>query len=475
MTEEPTHPSANPIARSGAFHYRRRVRLPVSAAEAYAWHERPGAFARLTPWWEPVGVERATGGIADGAEVVLRVGRWPVRLRWELRHGPNEPGAVFVDRQVRGPFRYYRHEHAFADESGGSGCVLEDRIECGLPGGAVGQWLGGKILRRKFERLFRYRHAITRNDLSCRRRYVSCAAMKVLITGGTGLVGSALQPFLTTQGHEVAVLSRSGGDGRIEWDPEAGRLDATALEGIDAVVHLAGANVADGRWTAAKKKAILESRVQGTRLLMERLGALKQPPRVVVSASGMNFYGDTGDAVVTEDAPPGKGFLADVCRAWEEEAQAAERFGARLVRLRIGLVLSGEGGALAKMLPAFKTGAGGRLGSGQQWVSWVALDDLLGIILAALHDERLTGPVNAVTPHPVRNTEFTETLGEVLHRPAVVPVPAFALKLMFGEMAKEALLASLRLAPARLEAIGHEFAFPELAPALRHALGKDEE
>jgi len=299
--------------------------------------------------------------------------------------------------------------------------------------------------------------------------------MNVLVTGSSGLVGSALGPLLSSNGHQVIRLLRSkpyAGEARRFWDPEAGTLDSGALEGLDAVVNLAGENIA-GRWTDAKKAKILNSRVKSTRLLSVALSRLARPPKVLVSASASGFYGDRGDQLLTEESASGSMFLSEVCRQWEAATKPAAQAGIRVVVLRIGVVLSAGGGALARMLTPFKLGAGGRMGSGRQFWSWIALDDLLGATLHALNTPALHGPVNAVAPHPVTNLEFAKILGRVLKRPTLLPMPAFAARLAFGQMAKELLLASARMEPARLLATGYKFQYCGLEPALRHLLGKD--
>ena len=299
--------------------------------------------------------------------------------------------------------------------------------------------------------------------------------MKVLVTGSTGLVGSALLRVLSDGGHIVDRLVRSspgdeGGGGR--WDPEAGILDPVELGGHEAVVHLAGENIAGAPWTPERKARIRDSRVNGTRLLCESLHRLERPSATLVCASAVGYYGDRGNEVLREESPPGKGFLAGVCREWEEAAGEAARKGVRVVILRIGMVLSADGGALGKMLPAFRAGVGGRIGSGKQYASWIALSDLVGVILHVLATNSLTGPVNAVAPQPVTNREFTKTLGRVLGRPTIALLPAFAARFLFGEMADELLLASTRVEPAKLLASGYRFRFPELEGALRCLLGK---
>lgn len=298
--------------------------------------------------------------------------------------------------------------------------------------------------------------------------------MHVLVTGASGLVGTALVPFLTAGGHQVTRLVRATphyGQAEIPWDPEAHSIATPALEGLDAVVHLAGENIAQGRWTPEKKARILRSRVQGTRVLCEALAQLVRPPKVLVCASAIGYYGDRGARVMLETSAPGQGFLADVCQAWEAAAAPALQRGIRVVFLRLGMVLSRAGGALAKMLPPFQLGVGGIVGSGTQYMSWIAIDDVLGAINHALQTEALQGPVNAVAPQAVTNREFTTTLGKVLKRWTKVPLPAFAARLAFGEMADALLLASTRVEPACLLATGYSFRYPDLTGALQHLLG----
>lgn len=299
--------------------------------------------------------------------------------------------------------------------------------------------------------------------------------MLVAVSGSTGLLGAEVVASLSAAGHDVVRLVRrvpGPGEKAVRWDPERGKVDADGLEGLDAVVHLAGENIASGRWNAARKVAIRESRVNGTRLLCDALAGLARPPKTLVCASAIGYYGDRGADVVTEESPPGAGFLPEVCREWEAAAGAAATKGIRVVVLRIGVVLSPRGGALARMLPLFRAGLGGVLGNGRQYVSWIALDDLVGVVLHALRAGGLSGPVNAVAPVPVTNRELTGALGKALSRPTLLPVPAFALRLALGEMADALLLASTRVAPRRLEETGYRFRFPELGGALRHLLAK---
>jgi uncharacterized protein len=294
-------------------------------------------------------------------------------------------------------------------------------------------------------------------------------SLHVAITGSSGLIGSALTRFLVAGGHRVTRLVRGHSDpaaGLLHWDPETGVSDAAGLEGVNAVVHLAGENIAGGRWTAARKARIRGSRDQGTRVLCEALARLARRPTVLASASGIAFYGDCGDRVVDEGGPPGEGFLAETCRLWEEATEPANGAGIRVVRTRIGIVLSPQGGALARMLPLFRLGLGGRLGNGGQYWSWISLDDAVGGLGHVLQHASLSGAVNLVGPAPVTNREFTAALARALGRPAILPVPACALRLALGQMAKETLLLSTRVLPQRLEESGYKFRHSTLAPAL---------
>ena len=295
--------------------------------------------------------------------------------------------------------------------------------------------------------------------------------MRVVLTGSHGLIGSAVAATLRARGEEVVALVRGDAraPGEIAWEPASGRIDTARLEDVDAAIHLAGATLAS-RWTPEHKAAIRTSRRAGTDLLARALAGLRRPPRVLVSASAVGYYGNRGDEVLSESSGPGTGFLAEVCREWEAAADPARRAGIRVVHPRFGVVLAGSGGILARIVPIFKMGAGGPLGPGRQYLPWVALDDVVGAMLLAIERDDLGGPVNVVSPRAVTNREFTSALARVLGRPAVIPVPAAALRAMFGEMADDALLASQRVEPVRLRDAGYVFQFAELESALRHSL-----
>jgi len=450
----------DPAPRSSAHSvFERRTPLPVAAHEAFRWHARPGALERLTPPWAPVEVEERTGGIEPGGRVVLRLPLGPTSLRWEARHTDYVEGRLFRDVQASGPFAHWDHSHRF-EPAGEHACTLVDHVEYDPPFGALGALAGRAFLPAMLESMFAYRHRITRDDLAAHARWRECDPLHFLVSGSRGLVGRALLPYLTTGGHCVSPLGRD----LVALPEPAG--------GPTAVVHLAGEPIAAARWSRAVKQRILDSRVQGTRALCESLARWRNKPRVLVCASAIGFYGDRGDERLDESAASGEGFLASVCREWEAATAPARDAGIRVVHLRIGVVLSAGGGALAQLLTPFRLGAGGRLGDGRQFMSWIALDDLLDVILHSTMDDRLEGVVNAVSPEAITNSEFTRTLGRALRRPTLFPIPAPLARAAFGEMADEMLLASARVEPARLLHAGFTFRTPTLDAALRHTLGR---
>ncbi|MCB9684724.1 MAG: TIGR01777 family protein [Alphaproteobacteria bacterium] len=439
--------------------------MPCSVEELFDWHARPGAFERLNPPWDPVRVLSRSGeGLDAGQRLELEARFGPVPVRWVTVHTACERPGGFVDEQESGPFASWRHEHRFLAE--GEGSVLEDHIRWEAPLGAVGGAVTAVTVAPRLERAFAFRHRRTHDDLV---RHRGVRPRRVAITGATGMVGTELSAFLTTGGHEVLPVSRRTG---IRWDIDRGELEAEALEGVDAVVHLAGESVASEPWSAERKRAITESRIRSTDLLCRTLAKLERKPAVLISASAVGFYGDRGEEELTEDSGSGTGFLAEVGRAWEGATAPAEDAGIRVVHLRVGIVQSCKGGALATMLPLFRAGGGGPIGDGAQWVPWIHLDDLVGAI-HFLFDADLSGPVNSVGPAPVRQGEHAHTLGRVLSRPALVPAPRFAVSVAMGpERARELVFASQRALPRRLLDAGFRFLHPDLDGALRFELGQ---
>lgn len=456
--------------------YQASVSLPVSVETSFAYHERPGCLDRLIPPWESVTIEQSDGSLRTGSRVVLKTRLMGVPLRWVAEHTVYEPPRRFCDRQVSGPFAFWEHEHRFDATSaptaaGVAASTLTDRIDYRLPGGPLGRWLGGAKALHTIEAMFAYRHRVTADDLALAARY-PLPARTVAVSGAGGLVGSSLCQLLTLLGHRVLRIVR--GDAQAEdevpvWaDPT---VAAERLEGIDAVVHLAGKSIADQRWNDHVRAEIRDSRVVKTARLAEVLAGLRDKPSVLISASATGIYGSRGDERLTEESPLGDDFLSGVAEEWEAACDAAREAGIRVVHPRFGVVLSPRGGALQKMLAPAKF-CGGSLGSGKQWWSWIALDDVLGGLVHAMATDALAGPVNFVAPEPVTNREFASTLGRVLSRPALLPAPAMALRLALGEMADALLLASTRVDCDRLRDSGYLFRFPSLEPCLRYLLGK---
>ena len=452
--------------------FERTQRLPHPPEDVFAWHMRPGALERLLPPWENVRVVGRDGGVADGGTVTVRAGPGPLKLSWTVRHTAFEEGVLFRDEQVSGPFERWTHTHRFSRDPGG-GCLLQDEIDWRPPLNVTAAPVIRRI-ERILERGFAFRHQRLVNDLALHERYRQRRPLTVAISGSSGFLGRNLRRFLTTGGHRVLRLVRSragtGGD-NVYWNPARGEVEHARLEGVDAIVHLAGEPLIGVRWTEAKKREILRSRRDGTEWMAHTAARLSPPPRVLVCASAVGYYGSRGNEVLTEESRAGRGFLADVCKAWEEAAAPARRAGIRVAHLRQGVALSPDGGALQLMLPAFRAGAGGRLGSGRQYLPWISLDDTLGLILHAIATPGVSGPINVTAPLPVTNAAFTSALGRVLGRPTVVPVPSLAVRALLGEMGRTVLLGGQRAVPAKAEATGYDFLHPSVDEALRFALG----
>ena len=456
--------------------FHRRTPMPVPAAGLAAWHARPAAFQRLQPPWEDVRVVQVEGPFGDGQRVMMRLTlAGPVGGTWVAELYDVVPGERFRDRQVHGPFARWDHTHTFEPAADGTS-VLDDRIEYAAPLGAVGR-AGDAALGVSQSRLgsmFAYRHELTASDLRRHARYCDRPRLTVAVTGSSGLIGSELCHFLTTGGHAVVRLVRGeptkaafdDGTTQRKWNPAV--ADPAVLDGVDAVVHLAGENVAS-RWSAAKKRAIRDSRVGPTRTLAEAVA--QAGVKVFVSASAVGIYGDRGGEELTDFARTDDNFLSHVCAEWEAAAEPAAAAGVRVVHPRIGVVLSPKGGALATQLPAWKAGGGAVVGDGRQWVPWVGINDLLGALHHLLMED-VRGPVNCVAPQPVTNREFGRTLARVLGRPFLLTLPRPAIRLLFGEMGEAVLLSSARAVPKRLLDGGFGFDHPTLDGAIRSVLGR---
>ena len=432
--------------------------------EVFAWHTRPGAFNRLSPPWSPMRLVSEATSIKDGRATLAL----PGGLRWVAQHQADsyDPPRRFVDTISSDglaslPARIavrWRHIHDF-EEVGDNRTRVIDRVETPVPGPAL-------------RPMFAYRHRQLADDLAAHRLAAEhgLTPATVAITGSSGLVGSALTAFLRTGGHRVIQLVRRTAQAtdQRQWDPD--HPDPELLTGVDAVVHLAGASIA-GRFTEQHRTAVRDSRLGPTRKLAE---VAARSRTVLISASAIGYYGyDRGDETLTEDSERGDGFLADVVADWEDATAPAREAGVRVINVRTGIVQSPRGGTLKLMRPLFSAGLGGRLGDGRQWLSWIGIDDLVDVYHRALWDTALSGPVNAVAPQPVRNTEYTRTLAHVLHRPALLPVPPLGPRLLLGKQgARELACASQRVTPHKLSQAGHRFRQPDLDQALRHLLGR---
>lgn len=454
--------------------FNRKTTIKAPAELLFAWHKNPAAFSRLEPPFQKVNVLEKTGGIEDGARVTVAIPAGPISIIWKLAHKDYKEGQQFVDYQLSGPFKSWKHTHRFLENtSDPSESILEDSIEYELPFGTLSEIFFGAFIDKQLDRLFRYRHAVTAHDLELLNQTKGQKEMRIAITGASGLIGKRLVGLLSGQGHEVFKITRqkSSDSHEIFWDPYSATLDPAVLEGMDAVVHLAGESVGQV-WTPEVKKRIRESREQGTTLISKTLASLAKKPSVFVCASAIGYYGDRGAESLNEDSSVGKGFLAEVVKDWELATNPAAAAGIRTVNMRFGVVLSPNGGALKQMLPPFQMGAGGNLGNGQQYFSWVSLSDAVAAIYFAIENASLHGPVNAVSPSPVTNAEFTKALGKVLGRPTLFPVPAMAARMIFGEMADEMLLGGARIFPLKLQQAGFSFQYKTVEDALRHELGK---
>jgi uncharacterized protein (TIGR01777 family) len=435
--------------------------------EVWAWHTRPGAMHRLVPPWQPMRVVQETDSLADGTAIL----GLPGGLRWIAKHDPagyhppnqfldvlSSDGLMTLPPRVIG---WWRHTHRYSDAGGGTTRV-HDIVDTTVPGAAL-------------RSTFAYRHRQLAEDLAAHSDAEAAGAgsLVIAVTGSSGLVGTALSAFLSTGGHRVIRLVRGEPANANErrWNPSQPAADL--LEGVDAVVHLAGQSIA-GRFTEEHRRAIRDSRIEPTRRLAE-VAANTAGLGAFVSASAIGYYGyDRGETLLDENSSRGEGFLADLVADWEAAAGPAAEAGRRVVTVRTGIVQAAAGGTLKLLRPLFAAGLGGRLGSGRQWLSWIGIDDMLDIYYRAIYDRRLTGPVNAVAPNPVRNTDYTRALAATMHRPALLPVPSFGPRLLLGKQgATELAEANQRVAPAKLESLGHRFRQPTVADALGHQLGHD--
>ncbi len=461
--------------------FTRRTELPVPREEAYAWHARPGALQRLLPPWQRVEVV-SSDNLHQGSITELRLGPRFLPLRWIAEHRDVEPGKQFTDVQAAGPFSHWEHVHRILPHDIDSRrSTLEDSIDYELPLGPLADAVAGRRLQHEIARMFDYRHRVTRTDLS-RHVMSSGSAMTVAVTGSSGVIGSQFCALLTGGGHrvvrfvrsrrEVVEQSRGELEGAAYWNPSEGFVDPGAFQGVDAVVHLAGEPIINGRWTRKQRARILDSRARGTRVLADAIAASSDRPSVLLSASGTGIYADNAHEPLDERAPLGDSFLAEVARAWEAATEPASDAGVRVCHLRFGAVLTPRGGPLGLLKPVFNFGLGGTAGRGRDWVPWVAIDDALYAMLHLLLQDELRGPVNIAAPLPVSQRHLVEVLGEHLGRPTMLRYPEALLRVAGGRLAAATALSSARVIPERLANSGFEFAYPTIERALAHVLGR---
>ena len=452
-----------------------RSRYSCSAEDLYAFHARPGGLQRLLPPWENTTVISDSTGITPGSRARVKIHTGPLSFNFEALHVEEQPGTMFRDIQERGPFAHWSHTHLFHECNGGS--ILEDRIDYALPAHRILPALIKRKIENKLTRLFRHRQQLLENDLALHGKY-SRSPLNILVTGGSGMLGKSLIPFLTTGGHRVWRLVRRRpvpGRNEIFWDPDPHTpfLKRDDLPPLDAVIHLAGEPITLSRRNKEKKKRVLTSRTAGTKLLSQTLAELENPPAVLLSASAVGFYGGCGSEPITEEHPPGKNFIAEVCRHWEKAVLPARQAGIRTVIMRIGVTLSPKGGALKRILSTAPLGFIRHFGSGRQYISWICEDDLLAAMLHALVTPSLEGTVNIAAPHPVTNGELMQTLAVVTGRPLLFPMPGRLFEMIYGQMAREIILSGCRVSSRKLEKTGFVFNWPTLNPALHYLLGKE--
>ena len=460
--------------------YKSELEVPVPVDQLFSWHENPGAFERLTPPFEPVKVKKRKGGI-DGGEVHLQMNLGPIPLPWVARHHNYIKNEQFLDEQVSGPFASWNHAHLF-EKIDAKSSKLIDKIDYKLPFGTVGKTFGGAFAEQKIKQMFAYRRNITKNDLVSQSKY-SGSPLNIAVTGGSGLIGSQLKPYLTTAGHSVENIVRGRPQkGELSWNLENKTM--SNLSGKDVVVHLAGEPISKPLggmiplpWTKWKRNEILKSRVEGTKLISEHIASLNNPPKVMICASAVGYYGDRGEDLLSESEESGDDYFSHVVSEWEKAAQPAVDAGIRVVFLRIAPVMSPLGGALQVLGNAARLGSSPPVAGGKQWWSWISLDDVVDVIYHSIINEKLSGPVNVASPNPVRQKEWASTLAKVIWGrfgplTGLIPVPGFVLKTVLGEFGDVLALSSIKIDSSKLLDSGYEFRFENLEDCFRHLLGK---
>lgn len=446
-----------------SFRFERKDFFSCTVEELFEYHEADGALQRLTPPWESAKLLKKEGeGIKTGAKIFLKVKVPFFQMGWVSEHTEYDYPHMFKDVMIKGPFKKWEHTHIFREEDGGAS--LTDIIEYQPPFKIFGR-LGKKFIEAKLDSMFAYRHRITKYDIQSRKNKKSG---KISITGSGGLIGQKLKPYLSVLGYDVSALNRGENNGEHFWDYK--KQTYNNIEDIDIFIHLAGEPIGDNRWTPARKKRIYESRIEGTRFLVDKILEMKKRPKIFICASAVGFYGNRGDEVLTEKSSQGDDYISTVCSDWEKEAKRLENVGVRVVYMRIGVVLSPEAGALFKFILPFKFGLGGYMGCGSHYMSWVSIEDVLGSFEHVIKND-IYGAVNITSPEPATHRSFAETLGKVLHRPSFIKIPAFSISWVFGQMGRELLLSSTKAVPEVLEESGYVFRHKSLESAMKKLMG----
>lgn len=447
------------------------TRVKAAISTVFEWHEREGALFRLSPPWENISLIRRDEGIQVGAKCDIRLKTGPVSMVWKAEHVGYEKNSFFKDRQNKGPFAKWEHSHYFTEADGET--TIKDHVEYRLPLHPLSTGVAGNFVHTKLEKMFRYRENVCRNDIEFYKEY-NPAPKTIVVSGSSGVVGSALIPFLQTQGHKVIRLLRDKTKlciGDVCWNPNAGIIE-DKFENADAVIHLTGEPIGEGKWTDEKKREIIDSRVRSTALLANTLAKMKNPPKTFICASAIGYYGAHGDEIITEDEKAGShDFIAKVCKKWEEAAKPALDKGIRVIFLRIGVVLTPAGGALQRMHLPFSMGLGPVFGNGKQYLSWVAMDDVLYSVGHLLEHEEIRGAVNLTSPNAVTSEQFSDTLADYMRKPRFINIPPYVIMKMYGQMGREVLLSGANVYPEKLIKSGFRFRYPDLMQAFGHLLG----
>ncbi len=451
-------------------YFKKSMELNCDVNIVFNWHTRSGALERLNPPWEKVKIF-CQEGIYEGSVTKMKVYEGVIGIIWISKHIIFIKNKLFVDEQIKGPFKIWIHSHIFKKTEIDK-CKVTDQIKYKMKFKPISN-LAEKRIDNKINKMFRYRHRILKQDIYFLKKY-NLNKKNIAISGSSGLLGRYLTNFLSTQGHNVVpIVRRNKTNNNIIFDYENKTL-SSCLSCSDVVIHFAGEPIGNGRWSKSKKEKIMKSRVEGTHFIAKQLANLKSPPKLLICASAIGYYGNRGDEILFEESKSGNDYISEVCNEWEKAAQPAADKGIRVVFLRIGVVLTPQGGALKKFLLPFKLGLGGHLGNGKQWMSWVLPDDVAGAVLHIIANDKIYGALNLVSPSPVRHSDFSKILAKVLNRPNVFNIPKKIVEMVFGQMGKELLLSSTRVMPDKLMKHGYDFMYPDLEKALQHITGNYE-